>query len=151
MLPTWDPNRLVERKPFNVALVGGRKMGKSTAQQDFICFIGSAACNPCLEHLLRENWDDRFFFSEWDDHLITKLLRQQEELLAAGKKREVLLFDLKGRRTTRAYGDAGETFSNQSDDVCGLIHFTAETYAPESGCPPHIQRSDARGHADLDI
>ena len=102
MLPTWDPNRLVKRKPFNIALVGGRKMGKSTAQQDLIyrmrsdfdlviCFIGSAACNPCLEHLLRENWDDRFFFSEWDDHLITKLLRQQEELLAAGKKREVLL------------------------------------------------------------
>ena len=98
MLPTWDPNRLIRRKPFNVALVGGRKMGKSTAQQDLIhrmksefdlviCFIGSAACNPCLEYLL----NDRFFFSEWDENLIDKLLRQQEELLAAGKTREVLL------------------------------------------------------------
>jgi len=102
MLPTWDPNRLIQRKPFNVALIGGRKMGKSTAQQDLIhrmksefdlviCFIGSAACNPCLQYLLKENWDSRFFFSEWDDHLIEKLLRQQEELLAAGKTREVLL------------------------------------------------------------
>ena len=102
MLPTWDPNRLIRRKPFNVALVGGRKMGKSTAQQDLIhrmksefdlviCFIGSAACNPCLEYLLNEHWDPRFFFSEWDENLIDKLLRQQEELLAAGKTREVLL------------------------------------------------------------
>ena len=77
-------------------------MGKSTAQQDLIhrmksefdlviCFIGSAACNPCLEYLLNEHWDPRFFFSEWDENLIDKLLRQQEELLAAGKTREVLL------------------------------------------------------------
>ena len=56
-----------------------------------ICFIGSAACNPCLEYLLNEHWDPRFFFSEWDENLIDKLLRQQEELLAAGKTREVLL------------------------------------------------------------
>ena len=56
-----------------------------------ICFVGSAACNPFLEHLLTENWDPRFFFSEWDPDLISKLLRQQEELLAAGIKREVLI------------------------------------------------------------
>ncbi len=56
-----------------------------------ICFVGSAACNPFLEQLLTENWDPRFFFSEWDPDLISKLLRQQEELLAAGIKREVLI------------------------------------------------------------
>ena len=56
-----------------------------------VCFVGSAACNPFLEHLLSQNWDPRFFFSEWDEPLIQKLLRQQEELLRAGKRREVLL------------------------------------------------------------
>ena len=102
VLPTWDPNRLIERKPFNIALVGGRKQGKSTAQQDLIhrmssefdlvvCFIGSAACNPFLEHLLRTYWDPRFFFSEWDDRLIEKLLQQQEELLRTGRRRRVLI------------------------------------------------------------
>ncbi len=56
-----------------------------------ICFVGSAACNPFLEHLLKENWDSRFFFSGWDANLINKLLRQQEELLSAGQVREVLI------------------------------------------------------------
>ncbi len=56
-----------------------------------ICFVGSAACNPFLEQLLTENWDPRFFFSAWDQDLMDKLLRQQEELLAAGIKREVLV------------------------------------------------------------
>ena len=102
VLPEWDPNRLIERKPFNIALVGGRKQGKSTAQQDLIyrmknefdlviCFIGSAACNPFLEHLLSTHWDPRFFFSEWNDELIAKLLVQQEEILRKGLQRRVLI------------------------------------------------------------
>jgi hypothetical protein len=53
--------------------------------------VGSAACNPQLEGLLAQHWDDRFFFSEWDLDMMAKLLNQQEELLAAGMKREVLL------------------------------------------------------------
>jgi hypothetical protein len=56
-----------------------------------ICMVGSAACNPQLENLLATHWDDRFFFSEWDMDMMAKLLRQQEELLAAGLKREVLI------------------------------------------------------------
>ena len=56
-----------------------------------ICFIGSAACNPFLEHMLTVFWDPRFFFSEWDDSLIEKLLAQQEELLRTGKRRRVLI------------------------------------------------------------
>ncbi len=56
-----------------------------------ICFTGSAACNPFLEQLLTEHWDPRFFFSEWDDALIAKLLSQQEELKAAGIQRRVLI------------------------------------------------------------
>ncbi len=77
-------------------------MGKSTAQQDLIlrmvnkfdlviCFVGSAACNKFLEHILTEHFDARFFFAEWDAALVEKLLRQQEELLRAGITREVLL------------------------------------------------------------
>ena len=53
--------------------------------------VGSAACNPVLEHLLKENRDPRFFFSEWDDELIGRLLKQQEELLGSGQQREVLI------------------------------------------------------------
>ena len=56
-----------------------------------ICMVGSAACNPQLEGLLAQHWDNRFFFSEWDYEMMEKLLRQQEELLAAGLNREVLL------------------------------------------------------------
>ncbi len=102
VLPIWNPQRLIERKPFNIALVGGRKQGKSTAQQDLLhrmskefdlvlAFVGSAACNPFLEHLLTENWDPRFFFPEWDEHIIGKLLQQQEELMKAGCPRRVLI------------------------------------------------------------
>ena len=56
-----------------------------------ICMVGSAACNPQLEGLLARYWDDRFFFSEWDFEMMHKLLNQQEELLGAGQKREVLI------------------------------------------------------------
>ena len=31
MLPEWDPARLAAKTPFNLALIGGRRMGKSTA------------------------------------------------------------------------------------------------------------------------
>ena len=72
MLSSWNPNRIIKKIPFNIALCGGRRMGKSTAVADLvfrmrkefqlmICFVGSAACNdgtllgrsvllPGLEH-----------------------------------------------------------------------------------------------------
>jgi len=53
--------------------------------------VGSAACNPVLEALLSEHWDPRFFFSEWDPDLMTRLLEQQESLQRSGEKREVLI------------------------------------------------------------
>ena len=92
MLPLWDPARLTRKIPFNLALCGGRRQGKSTALADLlernkhkfgliIAFVGSAACNPVLE-------DPRFL---WNDELITKLLLQQEALKRQGKNREVLL------------------------------------------------------------
>jgi hypothetical protein len=102
VLPQWNPDRLRRKIPFNIALTGGRKQGKSCSvahlvelmKEDFdlvICMVGSAACNPVLEHLLKEHWDPRFFFSQWDPVLIQRLLRQQEELMGGGLKREVLI------------------------------------------------------------
>ena len=69
MLPRWDARKL----PVNIALVGGRRTGKSTAGSHLvammktkfdliIAFIGSAACNPVIHQLMVENWDPRFFF-----------------------------------------------------------------------------------------
>jgi len=74
-------------------------MGKSTATADLLwrhasrfdlvlCFVGSAYCNPVLEALLERYWDPRFFFSDWNEPLIRKLLEQQESL---EKKRSILI------------------------------------------------------------
>jgi len=74
-------------------------MGKSVATADLLwrnaarfdlvlCFIGSAYCNPVLESLLERYWDPRFFFAEWNEPLIAKLLEQQEN---ADKQRSVLI------------------------------------------------------------
>ena len=74
-------------------------MGKSTATADLLwrnadkfdlvlCFVGSACCNPVLEALLERYWDPRFFFSDWNEKLIAKLLEQQECL---EEKRSILI------------------------------------------------------------
>jgi len=102
MLPQWDPNRLTRKIPFVLGLVGGRRQGKSTAVADLLsrmsgqfdlvlCMVGSASCNPILEGLLQEFWDDRFFFPEWDNEMMAKLLEQQELIQRYGQKREVLI------------------------------------------------------------
>ena len=98
MLPRWDPARLQQKIPFNLALVGGRKQGKSCAVSDLvlrmkgqfdlvIAFIGSAACNPVIHQIMVEHFDPRFFFSEWNTALLAQLLRQQEDL--GEKKRSI--------------------------------------------------------------
>ena len=58
-----------------------------------IAFVGSAACSPCLEAMMQRHpkWDDRFFFSSWNQTLIDKLLKQQEELKKKGIERHVLI------------------------------------------------------------
>lgn len=77
-------------------------MGKSSAVSDLcermsskfdlvLAFIGSASCNPVLEFQMNKHWDDRFFFSQWDDKLIDRLLSQQEQLKAKNKRRSVLI------------------------------------------------------------
>jgi hypothetical protein len=102
MLPSWDPNRLVSKIPFNLALIGGRRMGKSSAISDIlmrmrdkfdliVAFIGSASCNPVLEEMMRQYWDERFFFPKWEERLVESLLEQQEQLKKQGLKRSVLI------------------------------------------------------------
>lgn len=102
MLPTWDPESLKKVTPFVIGCVGARRTGKSTAishllfqmsgQFDLvICFIGSAACNPTIEAMMRQFWDPRFFFAQWDQKLIDTLLEQQEALKKAGKNRQICI------------------------------------------------------------
>ena len=102
MLPSWNPERLRERIPFNLALCGGRRQGKSTAVSDLlsrlhtsfdlvVCFVGSASCNPTLKMQLELWYDPRFFFSEWNVALMAHLLQQQEDLKRRGVTRNVLV------------------------------------------------------------
>tara|TARA_B000000460_G_scaffold245287_1_gene216741 strand:+ start:859 stop:1602 length:744 start_codon:yes stop_codon:yes gene_type:complete len=63
----------------------------STRFELVICFIGSAACNPTIEAMMERFWDPRFFFSEWDQHLIDTLLKQQEALKKSGRDRQVCI------------------------------------------------------------
>ena len=77
-------------------------MGKSSAVSSLleimknkfdliIAFIGSASCNPVLKEQMFQNWDDRFFFSQWEQGLIDALLKQQESLKLNGITRNVLI------------------------------------------------------------
>ena len=77
-------------------------MGKSSAVSSLleimknkfdliIAFIGSASCNPVLKEQMFQNWDDRFFFSQWEQGLIESLLKQQESLKLNGITRNVLI------------------------------------------------------------
>ena len=56
-----------------------------------IAFIGSASCNPVLKEQMTQFWDDRFFFSQWEDRLIETLLKQQEDLKLQGVTRNILI------------------------------------------------------------
>ena len=54
-----------------------------------VAFIGSAACNPVIHQIMRESFDPRFFFSEWNLGLLQKMLQQQEDL--GPNKRSILV------------------------------------------------------------
>ena len=68
MLPGWDSTRIGKRIPgINIALIGGRRMGKSTATAHLLLenaerfdlvvgFVGSAACNPVLLAMMDFGW-----------------------------------------------------------------------------------------------
>ena len=58
-----------------------------------VAFVGSAACCPVLESMMErhEKWDTRFFFPEWNQTLIDRLLAQQQDLKKNGVTRHVLI------------------------------------------------------------
>ncbi len=99
ILEEWNEADIESRIPgLNLALIGGRRQGKSTATAHLlwsnakrfdlvVAFVGSANCNPVLSALMERYWDPRFFFSEWNCALIDKLLEQQE----MGSARSVLV------------------------------------------------------------
>ena len=104
MLPEWNPDRLMSKLPgVNILLCGIRRGGKSNCcsaliertKKHFdlvIAFVGSASCNPVLEQQMIDNgWDTRFFFSEYKDDLMNKLLQQQQDLKKEGRIRRVLV------------------------------------------------------------
>jgi len=104
MLEEWNPDRLMSKLPgVNILLCGIRRGGKSNAcsaliertKKHFdlvIAFVGSASCNPVLEQQMIDNgWDTRFFFSEYKDELMKKLLVQQQDLKKQGRTRRVLV------------------------------------------------------------
>ena len=102
MLPTWDAQRLLDKLPVNVALIGARKMGKSCATVDLlmtcrkkfelvIAMVGTPSCQPALAKLMQNNWDSRFFFNTWDTRLVKRLMDQQEALRDHGCHRHVAI------------------------------------------------------------
>ena len=102
MLPHYNPETLADVVPFVIGCVGARRTGKSTAISHLlfqmssrfelvVCFIGSAACNPTIQAMMEQFWDPRFFFSTWNQHLIDKLLEQQESLKKQGRDRQVCI------------------------------------------------------------
>ena len=104
MLEEWNPDRLMSKLPgVNILLCGIRRGGKSNCcsaliertKKHFdlvIAFVGSASCNPVLEQQMIDNgWDTRFFFSEYKDELMKKLLVQQQDLKKQGRNRRVLV------------------------------------------------------------
>ena len=102
MLPEWNPQRLADKLPVNVALIGARKMGKSCAMIDLlfrmskqfklvIAMVGTPGCQPALHSLMQACWDPRFFFNSWDCGLVSRLMKQQENLRERGIDRHVAI------------------------------------------------------------
>ena len=100
MLPSWDPARLESKIPFVAAAVGGRRQGKSTLIHHLlkrmskkfdlvVSFMGTSACSPEMRSLMETEFDPRFVFGEWNEPLMRKLLKQQEDLKLKGVQRQV--------------------------------------------------------------
>ena len=102
MLPTYPLENLKQLKPFNVALLGMRRCGKSFATSKLakymlhefdliITFLGTAHCNPELISFINEYYDPRLCFNMFNVNVIHTLCAQQEKLEAMGITRNVLV------------------------------------------------------------
>jgi hypothetical protein len=56
-----------------------------------ISFMGASACSPEMKTLLETKFDPRFVFSEWNEHLMKRLLTQQEQIKSDGRERSVCI------------------------------------------------------------
>ena len=165
MLPQWDPDRLQQKIPFNLALIGGRRQGKSTAVSDLVmrmrsrfdlivAFIGSAACNPVIHHIMSESFDPRFFYSEWNQPLGAGLLRQQEKL-GADKRSILILMDdviLSGKSEDQLNHMAmrGRHFG-VSLIMCAVSYTTTQKDPAQLGRADRVLPPDAGRHEAYDM
>ena len=102
MLPTYPLENLKQLKPFNVALLGMRRCGKSFATSKLakymlhefdliVTFLGTAHCNPELIEFVTKHYDPRLCFNMFNVDVINKLCEQQENLADMGISRNVLI------------------------------------------------------------
>jgi hypothetical protein len=56
-----------------------------------VSFMGSSACSPEMRSLMESKFDPRFVFGEWNEPLMKKLLKQQEELKLNNVQRQVCI------------------------------------------------------------
>ena len=98
----FDVQSLRKYSPFVLLMVGNRRQGKSYLN-NYICqelsgdfdliisFMGSKHCNPELHNFLESVGYDDFQFDQWDSELMTRLEKQQQELMRQGRIRRVLI------------------------------------------------------------
>jgi len=53
--------------------------------------VGTPGCQPALHSLMQACWDPRFFFNSWDCGLVSRLMKQQENLRERGIDRHVAI------------------------------------------------------------
>ena len=92
MLPRYDLHSVQELIPFNIALLGQRRSGKSVASAELakyllphydimISFLGTKNCNRELVGMINKEYDPRLNFVEFCPRVLSKLLQQQEKLI----------------------------------------------------------------------
>ena len=88
--------------PFNIALLGQRRSGKSVASFKIteymsnrfdlmLSFLGTKNCNRDLVNFIATRYDPRLNFVEFNPLVLQKLIEQQEKLIQEGTPREVLI------------------------------------------------------------
>jgi hypothetical protein len=83
-------------------MLGQRRSGKSIASWKLteyllpkfdlvLSFLGTRNCNKELCSLIGNNFDERLNFVEFNENVLKKLMEQQEDIIADGRRRDVLI------------------------------------------------------------
>lgn len=102
MLPRYDLRSIQELIPFNIALLGQRRSGKSVASAELakhlmghfdimMSFLGTKNCNRELVGMINKEYDPRLNFVEFSPRILEALIEQQERFIAEGRPRECLI------------------------------------------------------------